>query len=215
MDSRITFPLARNNGLVIEELGDELLVYDLDVKHAHCLTPAAARVWRECNGKARTDDIARALQMEPGDVTTAIAELERCELLVMPKAKVVKAGLTRRDLGLKVTKVAAAGAAVPLILSIASPAVAATVSQEQYCFTLAPTGTNNCSICNERTGANTLCCCCHQPSNPNVGSLKLCAADAKQCCCGGGGLNYGPAHHCTEPDTGGGVNQQNCTDVVC
>ena len=219
MQSRVSSPLARDKGLVIEELGDELLVYDLEIKHAHCLTPLAARVWRECNGKTRPDAIATTLGVTVSEVDQAIAELDRCDLLASYKLSSPKSGMTRRDLGLRVTKVAAAAATVPLILSIAAPAVAATASQEQFCFDLAPGGTNNCDICNNagqeegggQGGANTLCCCCHQPTKPDVGSLKLCAADAQQCCCQTGPLDYGPSHHCTEP----GGNIQNCTGVVC
>jgi len=220
MQSRLTAPLARTKGLVIEELGDELLIYDLDDKHAHCLTPLAARVWRECDGKSRPEAIALRLSLEPGQVTHAIEELDRCELLDSMRPK--KNGMSRRDFGLKVTKVAVATAAVPVILSIAAPAVAASVSAELFCIALTPPGgTNNCNICNQNTGANTLCCCCHQPTRAAGGNTitsgnKSCAADARQCCCGpptepNGWSNTGdPAHHCTEPNG----DQQLCQSFV-
>lgn len=215
MESWLTQPIARDKGLVVEELGDELLVYDLDVKHAHCLTPLAARVWRECDGKRDIAAIAATLGAEPSEVSNAVEELDRCDLLQTLRLK--KGGLSRRDFGLKVTKVAAGAASVPLILSIAAPAVAATISQEVKCNAFAPGGTNSCAVCNQPTGNNTLCCCCHQPTkdfngNPAPGgNLKLCAADAKQCCCQSSPHDFGPAHHCTESD--GSI--QNCTGVVC
>lgn len=224
MESRLMKPLARSKALVVEELGDELLVYDLNAKTAHCLTPAAARVWRACDGKSRSDAMSAGLGMDSAEVSRALDELERCDLLVTLASK-KKAGHTRRDFGLKVTKVAAATATLPLVLSVAAPAVAATVSQEKFCFDITGTGgTNNCNICNQKTGNNTLCCCCHGPTkdyfgvnfDAKGGDSKLCAADAKQCCCqgGAGSGDYGPAHHCTESDdevTG----RQNCSDVVC
>jgi hypothetical protein len=215
MQSRLNAPLARKKGLVIEELGDELLVYDLDDKHAHCLTPLAARVWRECDGRTRPEAIASRLGLEVAEVTHAVAELDRCELFDAPKLK--NGGMSRRDFGLKVTKVAVATAAVPVILSIAAPAVAATISQEVKCNAFAPGGTNSCAICNQPTGNNTLCCCCHAPTkdfngNPAPGgNLKLCAADATQCCCESQPHYFGPSHHCTESDG----TQQNCSGVVC
>ena len=43
-------PLARKEGLVIQELPVEVLVYDLDRDKAHCLNETAAMVWRKCNG---------------------------------------------------------------------------------------------------------------------------------------------------------------------
>jgi hypothetical protein len=223
MESRLSKPIAREKALVVEELGDELLVYDLEVKNAHCLTPLAAGVWRLCDGRTDTDAMASQLGVEVSEIQFALDELDRCDLLQTMKAK--KAGLSRRDFGLKVTKVAAAGATLPLILSIAAPAMAASASVIIYCFSLTPDGgTNNCNICNQQTGANTLCCCCHQPTRTQAPAitpgLKACAADAHQCCCpstqtGDNQFNWSvskanPAHHCTEPDG----TKQLCADYI-
>src|SRR4051812_27243393 len=151
MHTRPTLPLAREQGLVLEELGDELLVYDLDIKHAHCLTPLAANVWRACDGKKRLDKIAAELDLEIDDVNLAIDELDRCDLLATPRLRT--GGLSRRDFGVRVTKVAAGAMAVPVVLSIAAPAVAASLSKELFCVALTPRdpdthewGTNNCNI---------------------------------------------------------------------
>src|SRR5207247_602529 len=54
-------PIARKQGLVIQELPDEVLVYDLDRDLAHCLNTTAAFVWQRCNGKQTTAQIARTL----------------------------------------------------------------------------------------------------------------------------------------------------------
>ena len=35
-------PIARSNGLVVQEMPDEVLVYDLDSNKAHCLNETAA-----------------------------------------------------------------------------------------------------------------------------------------------------------------------------
>lgn len=37
-------PLARSEGLVIQEMPDEVLVYDLETNKAHCLNETAAFV---------------------------------------------------------------------------------------------------------------------------------------------------------------------------
>lgn len=223
MEARLSKPIARDKALVVEELGDELLVYDLDVKNAHCLTPLAASVWRLCDGKKTPEAMATQLDVEITEVQFALDELDRCDLLQTLKAK--KGGLSRRDFGLKVTKVAAASATLPLILSIAAPAMAAGESVIIYCFSLTPAGgTNNCNICNQQTGANTLCCCCHAPTRtipPAITpGLKACAADAHQCCCPAAGTGTdqynwsdslaNPAHHCTEPDG----TKQLCSDYI-
>ncbi|PYS79821.1 MAG: hypothetical protein DMF70_12375, partial [Acidobacteria bacterium] len=59
--SNQTKPLARKEGLVIQELPDEVLVYDLDRDRAHCLNETAAFVWQRCDGRTSTVEIARSL----------------------------------------------------------------------------------------------------------------------------------------------------------
>jgi hypothetical protein len=216
MESRLTAPHARNKELVIEELGDELLVYDLRIRHAHCLTPLAATVWRECDGKSRPEAIAERLALDLSDVELAIDELDRCALLDTPRLK--KGGMSRRDFGLKVTKVAAVAAAGPVILSIAAPSFAASLSNQILCLSITPQGgTDPCSVCNNQggPGSNSPCCCCHDPTahpggNNIIGNNKGCAADAVQCCCSG--VNDWAGSRCTEPLGGGTL--QNCPEFV-
>ena len=44
-------PVAREENLAIEELDDELLIYDLHSNRAHSLGSAATSVWRACDGR--------------------------------------------------------------------------------------------------------------------------------------------------------------------
>ena len=53
-------PKARAEGVVVRELDEEVLVYDLDTHRAVCLNGAAAAVWRLCDGRRTPDDIRRA-----------------------------------------------------------------------------------------------------------------------------------------------------------
>jgi hypothetical protein len=119
-------PLARREGLVIRELADEVLVYDLDRDRAHCLNQTAAFVWQCCDGRTSTGEIARALGKRvsaPVDeklVWLALDQLADNDLL---KRRLVTppplAGINRRQmvrtLGL------AAVVAVPLVTSIVAP----------------------------------------------------------------------------------------------
>lgn len=99
-------PQARDAGLVIEELDDELLVYDLERHKAHCLNSTAALVWRQCDGRTGVDGIAARLRSEthmPIDdevVSVALRKLGKANLLrervTMPKA--FEFGSSRRDL---------------------------------------------------------------------------------------------------------------------
>src|SRR5438552_18912658 len=52
-----TNPKARQNALVVQEMSDEVLVYDLDTNKAHCLNSSAALVWRSCDGTRSVADI--------------------------------------------------------------------------------------------------------------------------------------------------------------
>jgi hypothetical protein len=80
-------PQARENGLVLQELEDELLVYDLDRHKAHCLTGAAGLVWRHCDGKTSVSELTTLLQKEyraPVDeevVWVALQRLGKAHLL--------------------------------------------------------------------------------------------------------------------------------------
>src|SRR5581483_8256515 len=43
-------PLARSEGLLVESIGDELLVYDEQRRVAHSLNETVTLVWRACDG---------------------------------------------------------------------------------------------------------------------------------------------------------------------
>jgi hypothetical protein len=171
MDSTTRVPLARAEGLVIEELGDELLVYDIDANRAHCLGSTAARVWRRCDGRTRATEIADDLKLGADEFARALTELEDCVLLVEPP--VVDDGLSRRDFGLRIAKIGAAAASVPLIVSIAVPATAAATVTEVFCQGVAITA-NGCGDCHKAG-----CCCC----NPPGGVLKPCHASCDPAPC--------------------------------
>ena len=54
-------PHARDEELAVQELADEVLVYDLKRHKAHCLNPAVARIWKRCDGKTTVAELARHL----------------------------------------------------------------------------------------------------------------------------------------------------------
>ena len=80
-------PIARKKGLVIQELPDEVLVYDLDRDRAHCLNQTAAFVWRRCNGRNTPAQIARTLgqqfdcRVDENIIWLALDQLGRSHLL--------------------------------------------------------------------------------------------------------------------------------------
>ena len=120
-------PRARIHSLVIQELSDETLVYDLERHDALCLNRASALVWRHCDGRTSLEEVEAVLERElkqPGGeeaVWIALRQLQRAHLLrdrlhVPETAK----HYTRRVF---LTKMAIVGAAVmvPAIISIVAP----------------------------------------------------------------------------------------------
>ena len=119
-------PRARKDGLIVQNLPDETLVYDLERDRAHCLNQTAAFVWRHCDGRANAKEIARALNhqtKQPVDeklVWLAIDQLGRNHLLTeTPALPPHVTGLNRREvmraLGLT------AAVAIPVVASIVAP----------------------------------------------------------------------------------------------
>ena len=90
-------PRARTDDLVIEEVDDELLVYDSTNKRGHCLGATAARVWRACDGYSDVSALSEALELDAEVVSQALDELEALELLDTQGLKVVQAGSGNGD----------------------------------------------------------------------------------------------------------------------
>jgi hypothetical protein len=119
-------PRRRLNGLVVEHLGPETLVYDVERHRAHCLNPPAAAVWSACNGRRDFEDVAAEVARGfPGFsaemVAVAVRGLARARLLTetAPSAMPRRAALRRLSL---------AGALLPIVSSIVVPEAAQAAS---------------------------------------------------------------------------------------
>jgi hypothetical protein len=83
-------PRARTNRLVTRDLGDELLVYDLERHKAYCLNQVARQVFRHCDGDTTIHDMAvrigNALDMpvDEQSVRLGLLRLEKAHLLENP-----------------------------------------------------------------------------------------------------------------------------------
>ena len=128
-----TKPLARSEGLVVQELSDEVLVYDLERDKAHCLNQTAALVWKYCDGKTTVSEIARILFQESGlladeeVVWLGLRQLNKFDLLQEQMAPSAGPALiSRRELGRRLGAVAASS--LPLIVSVVAPTAAQAAS---------------------------------------------------------------------------------------
>jgi hypothetical protein len=130
-------PLARTEQLIVKEVDDEVLVYDLADDKAHCLNDTAAKVWKNCDGKNSVAEISAALgnetgvAIDEGVVWLALDQLEKFKLLAeVPAAPAVFAGMSRRQL---MRTLGVAAIALPVVVSIIAPTPAHAVSCGRPC----------------------------------------------------------------------------------
>lgn len=143
-----TAPLARKDGLLVQELSHEVLVYDQERHKAHCLNSTAALVWKHCDGRTSVREMARLLEKSLGAsvnedvVWCALNQLEKDHLLEERLAW--PAGmepLSRREL---VRRIGIAAVLVPLVTTISAPTAEAAASCGMACGSGCPSG---CTCC--------------------------------------------------------------------
>jgi hypothetical protein len=147
-------PKARNKGLVVQEMPNEVLVYDLDSNKAHCLNKSAALVWRSCDGTRSVADIVKEFEVSGSGkvsedfVWLALDQLQENELLettIGPRFS----GTSRRQ-AIKTIGMASI-VAVPVIASLVAPpnalaSVSCTCLGPIDC--VPPCNTSSCQIVN-------------------------------------------------------------------
>jgi hypothetical protein len=127
-------PKARRDRLLVQEVGEELVVYDQARDRAHHLNRTAALVWRHCDGQRTAADLAVLLQNEwraPVDeqlVWLALDRLGRAHLLREPiPPPVGHARVTRRQVLQTLGVVGGITLLMPVVTSINAPVLAQTV----------------------------------------------------------------------------------------
>lgn len=128
---RQVLPFARTAQLIVQEVSNEVLVYDLERHKAHCLNKTSAFVWKHCDGKTTIGQATQLLEselsqaVEPDVVWLALSQLRRFHLLDEAGGTIFSMQVSRRDLVRKYLPVALS---LPLIMSIAAPTAAQTAS---------------------------------------------------------------------------------------
>ena len=160
-----TMPRAREAGLIVRELDNETLVYDVDTNEAHCLNETAALIWRHCDGTSSVTQICELLSqtmettIDEKVVWYALEQFNKDGLLeekIEPPAAYMIAGMSRRQmvrtLGL------AAMVAIPLVTSIVAPTP---VQAGASCLPLGAPCNTNAECCSQFCG----------PGNPRTCQL--------------------------------------------
>jgi hypothetical protein len=116
-------PRQRAQGLLSEQVGEDVVVMDPWSGEVHCLTGAAAAVWCLCDGSRGVERIAEIAEIERADAEDALVALRELDLLETGPSE--SSSITRRTLARRAIE-AGAGA---LVLSAALPTVATAASK--------------------------------------------------------------------------------------
>src|SRR5687767_6741077 len=158
----IPTPVSRVAEIVVMDVKEETLVYDLRVSKAHCLNHTAAFVWKSCDGRNTVPDICRLLEREykvpvsEDFVWLALDQLRDSALLTdnFP-SRANSTSASRREMLKRVGIVSMIAA--PIVASIVAPV---STFAGGSCICMNP---GNCLV-------QTTC-----PSTSNCNSLGICA----------------------------------------
>ncbi len=148
-------PKARHEGLLVEEMGDELIICDLERDVVHGLNGPAAACWKALDGTRDVGDLARCVfpDVDPATAISAVHyALKKLDDQHLLQVGTASARITRRDLlttarakGLK------AAAVMAVVATLSSPPLSAHASDL--------TGGNG-ALCDHATDCDPGLCCC-------------------------------------------------------
>jgi hypothetical protein len=147
--------LARNKEIVVQELGKEILIYDLKSHKAYNLNETSSTVYRACDGKTTFDEIKLRAKFTDEIIFLALEELKKENLIEVKDSYASPfAGMTRRQVIRKVGP--ASMIALPVVSSLIAPTAAMTAS----CGDSLPSNTvrGNCSAAVEQPPATLASC---------------------------------------------------------
>ena len=121
---RTILPKARDSEIVTQEVGDDLLVYDLVNDKAHHLNKGLAYVWRRCDGEKTiaelSDELSErlGLDIDSDYIWLALTELDKAKLLTTSKERFNIPDVSRREV---LFKYALPSLAMPVVVSLVAP----------------------------------------------------------------------------------------------
>jgi Coenzyme PQQ synthesis protein D (PqqD) len=124
-------PLAKKEDIVIQELNDEVLIYDLLRNQAFCLNETSVIIWQMCDGTKTVAEISQAAsqkfkaKISEDFVWLALDQFKKDELITNEFTSVF-AGMTRREVIRKVGF--ASMVALPVVASIIAPTAVSAAS---------------------------------------------------------------------------------------
>jgi hypothetical protein len=118
---------ARQDNLLVEAIGDELVVYDEARHRAHRLNRIAGLVWRHCDGRHTVADLAALLQREVNAAATedvvwlTLDRLDAARLLEEGPPLPEEDAMTSRRRLLKKILIGALAVLTPVVVTLAVP----------------------------------------------------------------------------------------------
>ena len=187
MKNKIKLPSMRTANLVVKELSNEILIYDLEKNKAFCLNETARLIMDECDGVKSIDEAAESLnrKLKAGIseemIWMVIEQLKNANFIKQEyEIPVQTTRVTRRKI---LQSAATLGIALPIITSLVAPTAAHAQSNclggEQSCINENDTSCCQGFICvNVESGpTGFLCLGCVPLGNP-------CSGEGARCCQG-------------------------------
>lgn len=127
-------PVARKNDIYVEQLPNEVVIYDRVNHQAHCLNKTVFTVWKHADGTRTVDEISELLSgaldapLTRDATLIALEDLRQANLL-QPSPKLDGAPMpSRRDLGRKFALAGVSASLLPFVASIMAPTPAMATS---------------------------------------------------------------------------------------
>ena len=167
-------PQARLENLVVQELSDELLIYNLETNRAFNLNQTSALVWQNCDGNKDINQITKEIEKKlnqnvPNELVWLAIDSLKKEGLVnfseFPKFD----GITRREMVRRVGLTSIA--ALPVISSLIAPNAINAASGDPpapVCFACSKKTIEQCATCNNALGT-----CYNNSGCGNGGVLQI------------------------------------------
>lgn len=176
-------PKARTNEIVEQDLGHELLIYDLTDNKAYTLNETSKIVFKACGGESSFADLKRDYKFTDDFIYLALDELNKNNLLEDYQSSHF-AGLTRRE---AIRRVGLASIiALPVILSLTAPRAAdassACLQPGESCTVVTPYTQGTCCSGLRCNAPNVpICLACVEGFNVNYDCRRApggCTTDA-------------------------------------
>ncbi len=193
-----TAPIARKNNIVVQEVNDETLIYDLKTNKAYCLNETSALVYELCDGTRDAAEISNEMSVRLKTLISeefvwlALDQFVREELLENVAASNDSFGsMSRREVIRKVGF--ASVVALPMVSSLVAPSANMAQSAPLLPLHSVCTMDPECASGNCVNGFFGMTCCSptstqNFPPGANAGVVGVpfnCIAEGQADCCSG------------------------------